>query len=168
MDDILNEYGTDTDREAEGVWSPDFRAGLEFKIRSPQSPQVKAANAKVTKRSERYWKVKEDVPEAVQHKNSLDVLSATVADWRVRAKAKTPGEPDVVSSAIPYNGRALECTDENKRLVFADKRLWPLRNDIIAQSNEIDRYRQRADEEDAGNSVAPSAPASSSTDTAAE
>lgn len=160
MDDILNEYGSDPVAEADGLWSADFRAGLEFKIRSANSPEVKAATRKVTGRSERFWKTKQEVPEAIQHKNSLDVICATVADWRVRTK--TEGQPDVVSSAIPYSGAALECTEENKRKVFADKRLWPLRNDILVQSNDIDRYRIAVNEEDAGNSTAPSAPASSS------
>lgn len=158
--DLLQEYGTDPAREAEGVWSAAFKGGIEVQLRSSQSPTVKAAHAKISKRNERYWKLKQDIPESVQQKNACELACAIVADWRLRTK--TPGKPDVISAGIPLGGASLVATDDNKHTVFGDPRLWSFRLDVIAQANDMELFQLASDEDDAGNSAAPSAQASSS------
>lgn len=169
--DLLEEYGTDPVLEQEGVWSNEFRGGIEMKLRSSQSKEVKAAYARQSKRSERFWKTKQPVPESIEKKNQADIAAAAVADWRHRTTvydANGDVEREDVIATIPLSGEQLACTDDNKERVFRNPRLWSLALDVIGQINMIDRYKQEEVKTDVGNSPALSAPPSSSAVTATE
>lgn len=142
QDDLLAQYGTDPQMEADGVWCDEFRGGVEIKIRSAQSKQVKAAQATVNRRCERFYKTRVEVPDEIQATNLAMIAAAAVADWRHRTKVA--GGADVVTTTIPFQGKALDASEENKATVFGDSRLWSLRLDIIAQANSIDRFKSLA------------------------
>jgi hypothetical protein len=160
--DPFSAYGTDPALEEEGVWSNEFKGGLEVKIRSTQSREVKAAYARINKRSARYLRAKEEIPEAVELKNNVDLACAAVADWRQRVRAA--GQPDVVRLPA-LDGTELACTTPNKRRIFADRRFWSFRSDVFTKMHEIELFQRQDDEDDMGNSGAPSGPVSSSAPT---
>lgn len=148
--DILSGYGTDPQAEQDGVWSNEFMGGIEVRLRSSQSKEVKAALKRQTKRIERFQKTGADVPDAVVLKNQVDLASAATADWRRRFKPKG-AEADTVTATIPFGGQSLACTDENKQLVYKHPKLWSFRMDVVNQMFEIARFRAAALEADAGN-----------------
>jgi hypothetical protein len=150
--DLLTAYGTDPTLEQEGVWSNEFRGGIEMKLRSSQSKEVKAAYERQNKRSERFWKTKQPIPEAIQVKNKADIAASAVADWRCRTiEYDDHGDvkSETVIAALPWGGEQLACTDDNKERVFKNPRLWSLCLDVIGQMNNVERYQLQSTEEGA-------------------
>lgn len=170
--DLMADYATDPQLEQDGVWCDEFRSGLEFKVRSSQSKEVKAAFERQNKRCEKFWKTKQPVPESLTAKNNADIASAAVADWRQRIvvtpETDTEAEQTTVTATINFGGEALECTDDNKKRLFSDARLWSLRLEVMTAMNTIDNFKRQEVIADLGNSPAPSAPASSSAVSATE
>lgn len=146
--DILGGYGTDPQAEQEGVWATEFIGGIEVRLRGSQSKEVKAALTRQAKRNARFEKTNTPIPDAITLKNQVEIASAAAADWRRRS---TVGGKETVVTTIPYGGQQLACSEDNKKLVFSDVRLWSFRVDVINQMWSLDRFRSAAREDDAGN-----------------
>lgn len=131
MHSLIKNFGTDTNRENDGVWE-DFGEGIKFKIRRLNSDPSLEARKKAEKpylAQIRKGKLSDDAAEEI----AIQQLAlGVIADWE---------------GVTDEKGTAIKPTDANKLAVLRDERLKDLRMTILQISMDADAYKIELDED---------------------
>lgn len=133
--DILKRFATDPELENNGTWL-ELGDDASMRVLSVYSKDAKAAMLRIESRNKKYTRTGSPVPDALQTKNDRDLCCALVPEWK----------------GVVLDGETLDCTQENKELVFGDPRMRQLRQLVIGFAVQADSYRADAEAADAKNS----------------
>ena len=129
MADLQKEFGTDSEKEKEGVWRDDIVGDVRMKIARIGNPRYNKrfqALSKPHRRALRSGRLKDDIAEKLM----IQCLAETIIlDWE----------------NVEYKGKELPFSLENAVMILTE--LPELRNYVNDIANELEGYQAEDDEE---------------------